>query len=58
MGENLVSVGQSDSKHRAGKHLSHISSQFYWLFFGHKTIELFNVAGDGLKIKFFSQKNE
>ena len=35
MGEDLVAVGQSDTKHRAGQHLADRSLQFNWLFFGH-----------------------
>lgn len=58
MGENFVSVGKSDAKHRAWKHLRHISGQFYWLFFRHKIIEPFNVAGGGRKINLFYTKKQ
>ena len=37
VGEDLVSVGQRDTKHRSGQHLADRSVQFNWLFFGHAT---------------------
>lgn len=51
-------VGQGDTKHGAGKHLCHVTSQFYWLFFRHKTIEPSNVAAGGRKINFFQVKKQ
>lgn len=51
-----MSIGQSNAKHRAWKHLRHISGQFDWLFFRHKKIEPSNVATGWPKINFFPAK--
>lgn len=58
MGEDFVSVGEGDAKHGARQHLRHVSRQFDWLFFRHKTIEPSNVAAGGGKINYFQPKKQ
>ena len=56
MGEDFVSIGEGDPEHRAGQHLRHISSQFYWVFFWHNNVDPSNLRFSREKSNFFAQK--